>query len=392
MEKRIIDNIVKLIYENDFKILEKLLKHFPNLDLDFNFELENRQQCFLGYALNFNHEEIVNLLLESGASLNNYINEKTIPIYIIDNHLSMYYDLLEKYPIDYELKTKKENNALLWYLIKNNLNDLIKKIIKNPDLSWKNNLNQSYLWIAAAANNEEYVKLLVDYELDIYESDNVGIAPIHLLIKNDIKLALYDINYLDNFGNNLLMIALQNDNILLSKLILKYYNDFEYINYNKESVLELIVKKMPTDEIHSLYNKNPNVFCYLEKMESIFDWLIKRNLNEIVINLINSFESKLDFNKVITACLINDQLDIFKTIKFFFLKEYHLSNNIFKKITELNAIKILDFIYKKEIFKVELIDNIPLILEVADFYDYNKIKSFINVVEEKFLNNHKKEG
>ena len=381
MDQRTINNLTNLIKTDDVQILQKFLEFEKNIDLNEYYLLDGKNLTFLGYAIINESVQVAKILVENGASLDCYIGGDTVPIFIARYELKPAYPIIIMNLFDDTLLTFDGLDSFFSLAIKNNDNYLINSTKNSIDVNVVNSKNQSLLWFAAAKSNAELVHFLIKKGADPYVEDNEGKAPIHWIVKHDIKLRNYDVNYVDEYGNNFLMIALIENNIELAHFILIDYDDFKFSNKIGISVLELIIKKLDSDFIKFLYMQRPEIFLNLKKMQTIASNLIKKKLDLILINILIDYEDRININKIIKACIENDNVHIFNYIKESKIMEFEEEYGIFEEIIQNNAKNILIHLMNQRIFLNKYLAKEKTIMALVKILGNQEMTKMVNYIK-----------
>lgn len=378
MEIKLLKNIITLINSDDTIILEKLLNFHDKIEINEYHFIEGMNITFLGYAVINECYEVGQVLINHGASLDEYIQDFPIPAYIAKREARSGYKLIVSNLFDDSLLTNDGIDNFFTILIKTNNTFLIEKVKNTINVNAINLKNQSILWFASSYQNPELVLFLISKGANPYEADNEGVAPIHLIIKDDIRLQSYNFSYLDHWGNNLLMIALEAGNLDLAHRILIDYQDFSFTNQNKVSVLELMIKKLDKFYIKMLFEQRESIFLNLRPLKGIVSELIKKDLKVIVVKMITDYEDKINFNKIIDACIINDELEVFCFVRPIYIVDYEQEFGLFEALVKHNAIKILVHVINQNILANEYITKKETILSMAKILNFKDIFNVIN--------------
>lgn len=381
MDERIINNIINLIRSDDDQILRKFLEFDKNIDLNEYHLIENKNLTFLGYSILIGSIQVSELLVKYGASLDCYIDGDTVPIYVARHQCKNAYRLVTRNLFDDTLLTFDGFESFFSIAIKNDDDYLINTTKNSIDINVINSKNQSLLWFAAAKNNFELVEFLIKKGADPYLEDADGMAPIHWIIRHDIKLRQYDLNYVDHDGNNFLMIALHENNLELAHLILVDYHNFKFVNHAGLSILELIIQKLDTDFIKFLYFQQPTIFLHLKPLQEIISSLIKRNLDLIVINILIDHEEEININKIIRACLENDNVHIFNYIKETKIIEFEEDYGLFEEVLKNHAKNILIHIMNQRILVDKYLAKEKTIMALAKILGNQEISNLVNNIK-----------
>lgn len=273
-----IQDIIYFITQNkNFINLQVLL----NLIFKFSSVLVLKDLLFNG-VINFGHE-ILKLLIELKQT--DYIlkeykkdSEKLAPLIIYDlvEDLNIYgLIFLIKYinPQLINLKDKNKNNLLHYLCNQNKLKDkedyedleynIFKFLIQeNENLILEvNDKQETPIFNTIKQNNLYLFELNIEINPKCCENKNInGFYVIHEVVKNNFKTALFEyiannlnIEYLDDYGNTGLLLALKNKNQDLANELIENGANIEICDINGNSVYHFI----------ALYNlKNVNIQNY----------------------------------------------------------------------------------------------------------------------------------
>jgi hypothetical protein len=240
-----------------------------NKDIDINLQDENKN-TLIHYAIIFNQEEIVKLLLSYECNID-YID--------IDGKTILYY------PIKYGY-----NNILKIIL------DNSKDIISIPIYNIKDKDNNTSLHYAVLYNNNVSLNVLLDINSNVNSANNEGNTPLHIAVYNNnidnINLLLkskdIQVDLLNNQGLSIFHIA----------VIKRYMDVIKIFIYDKRFNINIIETK---------YNMTPLMY------------LLDINYLNIIIEMLNNgaLLSYQDIygNNILHHCLIENKLDMFLFFK-----------------------------------------------------------------------------
>ena len=234
--------ITCLVYKRN-KFLEYLLnKKYP---LSF---LNNNGETLLQIAVNYQNNQIINLLLETNINLNNTSSDYGLSILhqsIILNNFELYKKLLNK-NVKINLPDFYGNTPLHYILIDKRFN-YIDLLFKKPDI----------LFNSSNINGDIPLHILLDIEMDFKTIDSTILNKI--IIESDLNIQ-------NNQGVSCLMKIINNNllSILKDLLVIKPLNFFiedNAFNHIKitDEILEILVE--------SYYNQ-----IKINKSELLLDW------------------------------------------------------------------------------------------------------------------------
>lgn len=303
-----------LIYNNQIKLIEQLLKLQPRLDI---LDPDGKQICYL--PIRYNQLSILKLLLEY-----NTIN------YGID--ITNFRDSEQYSPLFYAIKFNSINSAKLLLDYGGRLNTTDK-------------YRNTPLHIACLNNKEELVKLFSNYYPDMHQFINLEQKiPLHnSIISKNIKI----IKIIIQDKNNIELIKYQDIN---DRTSLMYAIELEYNNIVVELLNVLSPKQL--EKIMELQDINGNTHYHLA---------IKYNIKlDLFINpsLEVSRKINIDGNTILHLLLINNITNYFPDIltKSSFLVQNNENNTVlhymmpekWKKYTDVLEIKKLAIFLKNK--------------------------------------------
>lgn len=262
----------------NLKIINLLLDH------KININIKNHSDATpLLLAIITNHIEIVKLLLERGAKIDNSDNLSPITCACFTHNLNLVrlleefggsdkssnshketpylaaactgamdivQHLLNKGNIDINEKTALGWNALMLAVSRNKLEMAKYLISKNIDINAVENTNTSALLIAAGEGHTDIVKYLLDHKANIKNRDKSGLNALHYAITFDgdietIKLLLnhrIDINAKTNLNWSALMLAASKGDEKIVELLLDNGADTSTTNNDGNTAMDLVNK------------------------------------------------------------------------------------------------------------------------------------------------------
>jgi len=313
---------------NQVNILEALLKYNEiNYGIDITNFRDSNQLSPLFYAINFNSYDGVKLLLDYGARLNTFDKNRNSVLHIacvkskfdfVKLFLSYYPDMIKTINI--------EKQTLLHSSIIGNNNKIIKLILQNDDekkylLNSQDKDDRTPLMYAIELERHEILNELVDTSM--YLQDANGNTHYHIALKFNINL---DTVKLPNISDKLIAQITDIDgNTILHLLLLKnkrYYfpnilkiSSFLIQNNENNTVLHLLLqenwqkyKDIIEKQKLSIYLKNKNnispydILISNKLYQSFLPIVIDAYYNQLIINsekeYITEWENKCSLKKL----------------------------------------------------------------------------------------------
>jgi hypothetical protein len=297
-----------ILLHDQIDILKIILKRDIRLDI---LDIDGR--TILHIPIKFNLMESLNLLLD--------YNDQLIGISIIDikdklGLTALHYciilnnidalKILLKFNSDPLLKDNLGNNILHLALQYNRL-EIIYYLIKNVNLNFVSNNNETFLQNALSYQNIDLVNILLDKKINLNNREyEYGIGAIHQSILNNnpsitnklIKNGA-DINLQDYYGNTALMYAINDNQIDQIKIFLNYSElNFNLTNFNGETALHIILNN---------YNKFNEYLNIIIKFIEFTDLNIQDNFSNNCLQLIIQNKLFKEYKEI----LENKELNIF---------------------------------------------------------------------------------
>ena len=269
-------------------------------------------------------------------------------------------------------------NEFLNAILNNNLKLVMYYLSIGTDINFSSKSGFTALMIASRIGNLEILSFLINQYKDsilIDQKDIYGNTSLMIAFKSKnneiadylIKNTSTDINTVDNNGNTLLIVAIRDDNIILTELILKYLSNSAYINsknmYNETALMKAVennniniakkllsnganiddqnIEKMSSIMIavfennyemtKFLLNYNPNLNLRDIKNTSISDYKTSYKINNLLKTPNNQQETEISQKKS-SDMIINQQQEFLKQI----MTDDLNSKNVDSTITEFN--------------------------------------------------------
>jgi len=219
---------------------------------------QGMQTTLLIWAITSGDKEVYNYVLENNKEINVNlvdINNRSALIWAIKKKNRDVIKKLLKYPdIDVNLSDKYGNTPLLLAAIHNDaytLNELLTKF--KVDVNIKNNFGNTPLIIASDKKFSEIAKMLLqNEEVDVNACNNNKITALMYAVFKECDEIIYEImkhpklniNAVDNKGNSILMLASKKGNLKLIKSILEIPNiDINLCNSDNKTALMYTIEK-----------------------------------------------------------------------------------------------------------------------------------------------------
>jgi len=225
-----------------------------------------------------------------------------------DGSLNKIYDYKNEF--DYMIMSPKYYyTILLWreILLKNNSFKIKKLLNYGALINSRNNLDDNLLiWALKNRCSLHIIKILVYYGIDLYASNNFGENGLGYSILNDSCLriidflaSVYDINEVDEDGNNALMACVKlSKSIYIIKILLRYDANINKTDIFGNSILMVaIVNKYSLEDIDYLLKKGSNI-----------NYTNKIGYNVITLGVINNIDKQFVKFLVKKGCNLNNFL------------------------------------------------------------------------------------
>eukprot|EP00833_Pecoramyces_ruminatium_P016644 jgi/Orpsp1_1/1190676/evm.model.d7180000080485.1 len=353
----------------DCEIFMKLIAYGANLNIIYDGKIP------LILAIKNKKIEYIKIIINQPWTItNNFYNGKTIMSHLIDNVINdeIIYNYLFKNGAYIDFKYIMNTNKYLLSLIGKN-QGLIKSIIRNG-IYTKRNIDNNIIHISTPliyfvkAGQHEIVKILLENNANVEETDDKGFTPIFCAINSgnikifDILLDKYyiDITKKNKDGETPLMLARRKGNGVNKSYFIERLNKYnENINKNN-NINSSIDKKNKINLINAIMNEQ-----YEEAKKILSNSNIENeNYENLLITLINNKSIDCEIFKI----LILHGADPFK--------------NFNGKIPIILAIKNKKIDYLKIVFK-------KLSFKVNDYFDGKMIMSHLidNIVDDEEIFN-----
>lgn len=397
--------LFELIKNHEYKKLIEIIKSDNNIDLN---ETDESGLYLIQYAIIFRQIDILSLLISRNCKLD-ILDSDGKNIFYIPIKFG-YFDIV-KLLINFSNITigiplleiaDKNMNIPIHYAIIYQKYDIIKEILNtNSNINYKDIDGNTALHLVIKhmkKNTIEIIKLLLIKKIGINYTNNIGQNALHMAIENNnieiTKLLLenkinYDTETNDNHLTPILLATLQN-NVDICKLLLTYP-----ININCQDVYGNTILD------YAIINKSKQL---IDLYYNIVDVNLINISGEIAINLFfNNYDVKtLDeyrFREILMKSEMNIQNNDGKTI-WHYLVEYdiweHYTEILINKRNKIHIqdnklmtpYKIIETKYPKKLSKfVDLIANSfkNYIINTNSKPDYN---GDINIIKDLIINKH----
>jgi ankyrin repeat protein len=367
------NTIIDLIKNKNIKELISLIKKDKNINLNVK---DNNYNYFIYYALLYNEEELIQLILDRNVRL----------------------DILDT-----------DGRNILYVPIKYSYNNVLKKILKSdnknigiPIIDIKDKLGLTALHYSIIFNNFEAFKILLENNSNILTNNNQNLNAFHICIQyNRLEFfveLINNINELDIYtsnSENLLQYAISYDRYDFFPIILKKkININNQENLNGLSILHQVIIKDQPDLIKILINYGANInssdfygntplhYAISEEKTDMLKILIEYKINFNLTNIdgntpLHIYLSMINMEKDILQILIkNTDLNI----------QNNYGDTCLKKIVELYIFDNYSEILKTKELNFFILDNNNEDLSNS-LNDKNiltvAIDSFYNILKEK---------
>lgn len=292
-------------------------------------------------------------------------------------------------------------------LIKNVDPELIKMIIKNTNINYKNNIGKTALMIACAnsgiCNNLHIIKILLESNADVNLVDNLGFSALILASRDShekstletVKLLLnsnVNINAKTNIGNTALMFASTYSNkdsgIEKIKLLLESNADINIKNkHGVTAVMSACANSNTTSNIETVklllqYNADINVSNNNGKTP--LTYAIMNNKKDSTAETVNVLLNHM-INNNIDVKITNDMFKLMDNdiLNYFIYKNIHTYKNILIDLkNDINdIIKFTDVLFNNHLYhKKNFNDVIKDIIKHRNAYYFHHDKIYSRMI------------
>lgn len=226
------------------EVFSTLIKAYPRLGSWKNYALIT--------AAKYGHAEIVKILLNKGAFVDQKDQEGATPLIIASrgDNFDMVKLLISK-KANVNAQDRFGTTALMYAAQNNNIEIANQLIIEGARVNAKNNIGTVALMYAAYHNNADVSKLLVNRGADVNSQDNKGATPLIIAAQNDckdvVKFLLDQPNIKVNnvfCGNTALMYAVNNCNVFVVEQLMNKGADLNVKNKEGFTALSIAKEKL----------------------------------------------------------------------------------------------------------------------------------------------------
>lgn len=365
-------NVVEFLLKNkvspdvkdDASSILSLFK-YQNTDEDFEIFQNETKAGFtpLHYAVFYGYENIVKLLLEYNANINddeNILRIAPIHLAVTQQNFSLI-ELLVKHKANINLVNCFDYSVLHMAIILNNISLAQKLLDYGADININPQFKDTPLHLAVFLNNLKMVKFLCDQGADVNLKNEDGFTPIHIAFtQNNIEILdiLFNSNNFnsEDFEQDLyLNLAVQinneklvkkilnlnpnvnlNDNLIGSpihyavlyadtnvlNILLPYCEDIDLPNKYGLTALQLAVEQNKISHVKILLDKGASVMSYLKtdqgnKYNYPFEIAVQNNNLSMLRILIGHLDKKtkesiIQETNVLLLAILNNNKEIFK--------------------------------------------------------------------------------
>lgn len=301
----------EIINEQNISNTQKILDPFwmKNKYQEFLDYTDQDKKTSLFYAIDNKNNEVAEYLLNIGASINIYHNEKENLLLLAtekDLNTNVIKSLIEK-GLDVNSISKDGNSPLSFASFNGNVEVVKLLISKNANVNNINDFKNSPLLLASffkkknlKTNYDEIISLLIENNADTNFVNNNSENLISLAIENSdistldkiIKKVNYDKNILDKEGNNLFLIASKKGNDAILEELLKRGFDINSKNYNEDNGINLAIKNNKINTAFFLKSKGIDIKNKNKKGENPLQLSVFNDINGSMLELIQDLLTK----------------------------------------------------------------------------------------------------
>jgi len=334
--KEIKVNYLEESQKENLIVLEKQLKLYA----DQISKLDDNGYTSLCIAVENENLELVKLLLELGADVNQGISNGYTPLHIAASN--GYIEIAEFLVRNRANVNKSENKGFtpIFLAIKHKHSKMVRLLIENgADINKQAECGWSPFHAIAGAGvyDSEILEIFLKNKGDINCRNKEGYSPIHLAIaRGDIELINIllekggDIDQKLNDGRTLLHYAVEREELEVARFLLEKGIDINASDANGWTALYIAVKNEYKEIIELLLEKGANI----EKIDStgcsIFDYIDVRDDREIIQYFIIKFNIAFSKEKIIGRIILDKNKVTNKAIiKFEYLEKKEFEKIIF---------------------------------------------------------------
>jgi ankyrin repeat protein len=287
----------------------EFIKQVNNSSIDLNYR-DNQENYLITYAIRFNNNKIVNLLLKKGARYD-----------VVDRiGRSILYDAIESNYIEI-LKSVLDHSQNAIGIMITDIRDSNGNIPIHYAIKFKNTIA---------------IQLLIESGSKIYIADENGYNSLHLAVKTkNLKIVKAVSNVVSNFdtknkkGETALHIAINYQYNDIAGYLLEQgadpnitdnesnFTPTHYaVGWNNYEILELLIKYGAKVDKQDIYGNTPLIYSVKEKNDACFDLIIKEkpNLNtwnvdgKIILHIVLDSYDEQNSKKYIDALIEDSNL------------------------------------------------------------------------------------
>lgn len=208
-----------------------------------------------------------------------------------------------RYGANLNTKDKSADKTVLMIACEENWYEGVKMLLEGEDSpkkvnpSYRNNFGQTALMFAAQkGKSQAIVTLLMQYNVNLNDSDNMGKTVLMYAVDNDsdniLKFlidavgAALDLQATDNKGNTAMMYAAKKGNVYAFKILADQPGvNWNYTNIDGKNVLELAAESNRLDILQNIISRRNTIdpTCKNDAGQPVLFWLIERNKSENVV-------------------------------------------------------------------------------------------------------------
>lgn len=157
-----------------------------------------------------------------------------------------------------------------WFdLVKDNKSEALREVVSNVDVNEKDEFGMTALHYAAYYGYVDCIDILIKAGAEIFNKDSQDFSPLEYAVTKGRYYAVHKLlaegapSGVNNFDGNALVLAVQQGNNSILRLLLRTGFDVHYINTSGWNAISLAVKKRDRDAVEILlnYGADPNYVC-----------------------------------------------------------------------------------------------------------------------------------